>query len=131
MEGRCFVSLRESHDRYKLGKVGGRKEKEGRYHDISSSIHDDEGPLGLLKNNLMLHFAYADYEESRMRTEQCHNIYTNLLTNVPDPTLVKYSLLSLSLCLSLRLSHSLSLSLSPASFSVFLPPQPLSPTPCT
>jgi len=43
---------------------------------------------GLLKNNLLLHFAYADYEENRMKSDKCHVIYNNLLTRTTEPTLV-------------------------------------------
>ena len=43
---------------------------------------------GLLKNNLLLHFAFADYEESRMKTDECNKVYSDLLETVPDPTLV-------------------------------------------
>uniref|UniRef100_A0A5S6R1X7 Suf domain-containing protein n=1 Tax=Trichuris muris TaxID=70415 RepID=A0A5S6R1X7_TRIMR len=40
------------------------------------------------KNNVLLHFAYADYEEERMRFDKVHSIYNRLLENSSiDPTL--------------------------------------------
>ncbi|PKU47720.1 cleavage stimulation factor subunit 3 [Limosa lapponica baueri] len=42
----------------------------------------------LLKKNMLLYFAYADYEESRMKYEKVHNIYNRLLAIEDiDPTL--------------------------------------------
>jgi len=43
---------------------------------------------GPLKNNLLLNFAYADFEESRKRLQKVHNIYSKLLQEENDPTLV-------------------------------------------
>ncbi|EDV26461.1 uncharacterized protein TRIADDRAFT_21977, partial [Trichoplax adhaerens] len=44
---------------------------------------------GLLKNNMLLYFAFADFEESRMQYEKCHSIYNKLLLRDDvDPTLV-------------------------------------------
>ncbi|XP_041351773.1 cleavage stimulation factor subunit 3-like [Gigantopelta aegis] len=42
----------------------------------------------LMKQNMLLYFAYADFEESRMKYEKVHNIYKKLL-DIPDvdPTL--------------------------------------------
>lgn len=39
---------------------------------------------------MLLHFAYADFEEGRMNYEKCHNIYKSYLENetTTDPTLV-------------------------------------------
>ncbi|KAJ8340587.1 hypothetical protein SKAU_G00352200 [Synaphobranchus kaupii] len=43
----------------------------------------------LLKKNMLLHFSFADYEESRMKHEKVHNIYNRLLAIEDiDPTLV-------------------------------------------
>ncbi|OCT83821.1 hypothetical protein XELAEV_18021960mg [Xenopus laevis] len=43
----------------------------------------------LLKKNMLLYFAYADYEESRMKYEKTHSIYNRLLSIEDiDPTLV-------------------------------------------
>ncbi|KAH0620859.1 hypothetical protein JD844_021705 [Phrynosoma platyrhinos] len=42
----------------------------------------------LLKKNMLLYFAYADYEESRMKYEKVHSIYNRLLAIEDiDPTL--------------------------------------------
>lgn len=43
----------------------------------------------ILNKNMLLYFAYADFEEGRSRYEKVHNIYTRLL-DIPDinPTLV-------------------------------------------
>uniref|UniRef100_A0A6I8S1X9 Cleavage stimulation factor subunit 3 n=1 Tax=Xenopus tropicalis TaxID=8364 RepID=A0A6I8S1X9_XENTR len=42
-----------------------------------------------LKKNMLLYFAYADYEESRMKYEKTHSIYNRLLAIEDiDPTLV-------------------------------------------
>lgn len=43
----------------------------------------------LLKTNMLLFFAYADYEEERMKYEKVQQIY-NRLIDIPDvdPTLV-------------------------------------------
>nr|XP_047143845.1 cleavage stimulation factor subunit 3 isoform X1 [Hydra vulgaris] len=41
-----------------------------------------------LKNNLLLHFAYADFEESRKRFSKVKAIYAKLLSEDIDPTLV-------------------------------------------
>ena len=59
------------------------------WRDEVASLYE-KATKGLLKNNLLLHFAFADYEESRMKTKECHDIYTNLVSTVPDPTLVIY-----------------------------------------
>ncbi|XP_064627330.1 cleavage stimulation factor subunit 3-like [Lineus longissimus] len=43
----------------------------------------------LLKENMLLYFAYADFEESRMKYEKVHSIYKKLLAiEFVDPTLV-------------------------------------------
>ena len=59
------------------------------WRDEVASLYE-KATTGLLKNNLLLHFAFADYEESRMKSKECHEIYKNLLSTVPDPTLVSY-----------------------------------------
>ena len=44
------------------------------------------GPLAL---NALLYFAYADYEESRLKYDKSHQIYAKFLEqNDIDPTLV-------------------------------------------
>lgn len=45
----------------------------------------------LLSKNMLLYFAYADYEEGRLKYEKVHQIYTKYLEiNDIDPTLVSY-----------------------------------------
>lgn len=48
----------------------------------------DRAVSGPLKNNLLLNFAYADFEESRKRLQKVHNIYSKLLQEELDPTLL-------------------------------------------
>lgn len=44
----------------------------------------------MLSENALLHFAYADYEETRMRYKKCEEIYKKLIDNpAVDPTLVR------------------------------------------
>lgn len=48
-----------------------------------------ERALNLLKNNMMLYFAYADYEEGRCKYPKVHSIYKKLISlESVDPTLV-------------------------------------------
>lgn len=43
----------------------------------------------LLKNNMLLYFAYADFEEGRMKYDKVHQIYEKFLEMEEiDPTLV-------------------------------------------
>lgn len=43
----------------------------------------------LMKSNMLLFFAYADFEEGRMKYEKVHTIYKRLLAMQDvDPTLV-------------------------------------------
>ncbi|CDS37190.1 cleavage stimulation factor subunit 3 [Echinococcus multilocularis] len=60
---------------------------------MASQFADDtaamyERGINLLKNNIMLYFAYADYEEGRCKYAKVHSIYKKLISmdNV-DPTL--------------------------------------------
>ncbi len=60
-----------------------------------------ERAITLLKNNIMLYFAYADYEEGRCKYVKVHSIYKKLISlEGIDPTLVgrifAYSLLFLN-----------------------------------
>jgi len=48
----------------------------------------EKATSNFLKNNLLLHFAYADFEESRKRYQKVHNIYEKLLREDIDHTLV-------------------------------------------
>ena len=42
-----------------------------------------------LKDNMLLYFAYADFEEGRTKHEKVHSIYKRLITiESVDPTLV-------------------------------------------
>jgi cleavage stimulation factor subunit 3 len=45
---------------------------------------------GVLRNSMLLHFAYADFEEGRLKYDKVHQIYQRFL-ELPDidPTLVK------------------------------------------
>lgn len=44
----------------------------------------------LLSKNMLLYFAYADYEEGRLKYEKVHQIYQKYLEiSDADPTLVK------------------------------------------
>lgn len=46
----------------------------------------------LMKNNMLLHFAYADFEEGRMKFKKVHDIYNKLLEcKDMDQTLVRRS----------------------------------------
>lgn len=73
---------------------------------MASQFADDtaamyERGISLLKNNIMLYFAYADYEEGRCKYAKVHSIYKKLISlESVDPTLVSLSLfLSFFLCL--------------------------------
>uniref|UniRef100_A0A3P9IU79 Cleavage stimulation factor subunit 3 n=1 Tax=Oryzias latipes TaxID=8090 RepID=A0A3P9IU79_ORYLA len=58
------------------------------FSDEAANIY--ERAIGtLLKKNMLLYFAFADYEESRMKFEKVHSIYNKLLAIEDiDPTLV-------------------------------------------
>uniref|UniRef100_A0A7N6BWW6 Cleavage stimulation factor subunit 3 n=1 Tax=Anabas testudineus TaxID=64144 RepID=A0A7N6BWW6_ANATE len=58
------------------------------FSDEAANIY--ERAIGtLLKKNMLLYFAFADYEESRMKYEKVHSIYNKLLAIEDiDPTLV-------------------------------------------
>lgn len=45
--------------------------------------------IAILKQNMLLHFAYADFEESHLKYEKVHQIYNDFLDQKQiDPTLV-------------------------------------------
>lgn len=46
---------------------------------------------GVLSRNALLYFAYADFEEGRMKYDKVHQMYNKFLS-IPDvdPTLVSY-----------------------------------------
>ncbi|XP_046383403.1 protein suppressor of forked isoform X1 [Ischnura elegans] len=57
------------------------------FSDEASAIYE-RASASLLKKNMLLYFAYADFEEGRMKYEKVHQIYSRLL-EIPDidPTL--------------------------------------------
>ncbi|XP_040184228.1 cleavage stimulation factor subunit 3 isoform X1 [Rana temporaria] len=58
------------------------------FSDEAASIYE-RAISTLLKKNMLLYFAYADYEESRMKYDKTHSIYKRLLEIEDiDPTLV-------------------------------------------
>lgn len=49
-----------------------------------------ERAIAILKQNMLLHFAYADFEESHLKYERVHQIYNDYLDQKQiDPTLVR------------------------------------------
>lgn len=53
-----------------------------------------ERAIAILKQNMLLHFAYADFEESHLKYDKVHQIYNDYLDQKQiDPTLVSISLL--------------------------------------
>ena len=46
-----------------------------------------------MRSNLLVNFAFADFEESCLHTNKAEAIYQQLLSNVKDPTLVSLSVL--------------------------------------
>ncbi len=51
-----------------------------------------ERAISLLKTNIMLYFAYADYEEGRCKYAKVHSIYKKLISlEGIDPTLVSFT----------------------------------------
>ncbi|KAG8235250.1 hypothetical protein J437_LFUL014737 [Ladona fulva] len=69
------------------------------FSDEASAIYE-RASASLLKKNMLLYFAYADFEEGRMKYEKVHQIYSRLL-EIPDidPTLVRiiYILINMSM----------------------------------
>ena len=56
--------------------------------DLASSMYE-RAVNGVLKRNLLLHFAYADFEEQQIRHEKVHQIYKKYLEiEDMDPSLV-------------------------------------------
>ena len=50
-----------------------------------------------MKDSQLIYFAYADFEEERMKFEAVKNIYEKILANeFIDPTLVSYTFVSYS-----------------------------------
>ncbi|KAF4513873.1 UNVERIFIED_CONTAM: hypothetical protein B566_EDAN017209 [Ephemera danica] len=52
------------------------------FSDEAGSIYE-RAISGVLQRNMLLYFAYADFEEGRMKYEKVHQIYTRLL-EIPD-----------------------------------------------
>ena len=49
----------------------------------------ERATASLLKKNMLLYFAYADFEEGRLKYEKVHQIYSRFLDIMDiDPTLV-------------------------------------------
>lgn len=61
------------------------------FSDEAASIYE-RAITGVLSKNMLLYFAYADFEEGRHKYEKVHQIYTKFL-EIPeiDPTLVSDS----------------------------------------
>jgi hypothetical protein len=72
------------------------------YLALTFSVLYERATNTLLTDNPLLHFAYADYEETRMRYKKCEQIYKKFIDNPKnDPTLVCFTLLlSFTLCVS-------------------------------
>jgi len=70
----------------------------------------ERGVTGVLSKNMLLYFAYADFEEGRMKYEKVHSVYQKLVEmEDTDPTLVR-----------VHLSSANSISSSCIPFSLFL-----------
>jgi hypothetical protein len=58
------------------------------FSDEAAAVYE-RATASLLKKNMLLYFAYADFEEGRLKYEKVHQIYSRFLdiTDI-DPTLV-------------------------------------------
>jgi cleavage stimulation factor subunit 3 len=58
------------------------------FSDEAAAVYE-RATASLLKKNMLLYFAYADFEEGRLKYEKVHQIYSRYLdiTDI-DPTLV-------------------------------------------
>lgn len=58
------------------------------FSDEAATVYE-RATSSLLKKNMLLYFAYADFEEGRLKYEKVHQIYSKFLeiTDI-DPTLV-------------------------------------------
>lgn len=67
------------------------------FSDEAAAVYE-RATASLLKKNMLLYFAYADFEEGRLKYEKVHQIYSRFLDIMDiDPTLVSactYSLAS-------------------------------------
>jgi cleavage stimulation factor subunit 3 len=61
------------------------------FSDEAAAVYE-RATASLLKKNMLLYFAYADFEEGRLKYEKVHQIYSRFLdiTDI-DPTLVSTS----------------------------------------
>ena len=58
--------------------------------DQASALYE-RATTGVLSKSMLLHFAYADFEEQNSRKEKVHQIYKKYLEMEDvDPTLVKF-----------------------------------------
>lgn len=64
------------------------------FSDEAAAVYE-RATSSLLKKNMLLYFAYADFEEGRLKYEKVHQIYSRFL-DIPDidPTLVSVDALS-------------------------------------
>jgi hypothetical protein len=71
------------------------------FSDEAAAVYE-RATASLLKKNTLLYFAYADFEEGRLKYEKVHQIYSKFLdiTDI-DPTLVSASKFFLALSLQL------------------------------
>jgi hypothetical protein len=71
------------------------------FSDEAAAVYE-RATASLLKKNTLLYFAYADFEEGRLKYEKVHQIYSKFLdiTDI-DPTLVSASTCLFALCLQL------------------------------
>ena len=61
--------------------------------DLASTMYE-RAVNGVLKRSMLLHFAYADFEERQMKQEKVHAIYKKYLDIEDiDPSLVRKTLL--------------------------------------
>lgn len=69
------------------------------FSDEAAAVYE-RATSSLLKKNTLLYFAYADFEEGRLKYEKVHQIYSKFLdiTDI-DPTLVSASKFFLVFCL--------------------------------
>jgi hypothetical protein len=58
------------------------------FSDEAAAVYE-RATASLLKKNMLLYFAYADFEEGRLKYEKVHQIYSRFLDIMDiDPTLV-------------------------------------------
>ena len=57
-----------------------------RFLDETSNFYE-RATQTYLQSNMLIHFAYADFEESHLNMDKARSIYNHLLDNLTDPTL--------------------------------------------